>query len=647
MKPLSWYASLHSAAETNPSNRPSLKRWPWRKSFNDCENQGFRGQDAGGNGWCQTDRVMKHLNLRSYLQTLQREGELKVVEESIDPHLDLAEIQRRVVARRGPALLFAKVSGTDFPVVANLFGTRRRIELAFGENPIRFVRRVVEAAHSLMPPKLSRLWEFRDLARDALSLGTRAVKTGPAIDTLIRPARLTMLPQIKSWPKDGGAFLTLPLVYSEHPGTGKGNLGMYRIQLYEDTIAGMHFQIHRGIGFHYHESEQRNVPLPVNLFLGGPPALIMAAIAPLPEDIPELILAALLQGERIRLIRDRKISPLPVVAEADFTLVGSVPPRKRRLEGPFGDHYGYYSMTHEYPVFEVDRIYHRRDAVFPATVVGRPPQEDHYIGEYLQDLLSPVFPLVMNGVADVRAYDEAGVHTLAAAVVKNRYWKEAFMAALRILGEGQLSLTKFLLVTDAPLSLKEFKPLLMHILERADFASDLYVFANVAQDTLDYTSRKLNEGSKAILLGLGEKRFALREAPAAELKNPQFRKMIVFAPGVLVVEGPAWKENDHCIHELLQEEAVQGFRMIIMADNANNCAKDEASFMWTVFTRFEPAADIFALQSAVQRYHVLLSAPILLDCRVKPWFPPEVKPLAETVAKIDSLWPRIFPDDKL
>ncbi len=590
---------------------------------------------------------MKHLNLQSYLQTLQREGELKVIEEPVDPHLDLAEIQRRVVSRQGPALLFAKVKGTDFPVVTNLFGTRRRIDLAFGENPIRFVKRVVEAAHTLMPPTLSKLWDFRDLARDLLTAGTRPAKTGPAMDRLVCPARLKMMPQIKSWPMDGGAFLTLPLVYSEHPETGKGNLGMYRIQLYEDAVAGMHFQIHRGIGFHYHESEKRNVSLPVNLFLGGPPALIMAAIAPLPEDVPELILAALLQGERIRLIRDKKISPLPVVAEADFTLVGSVPPRKRRLEGPFGDHYGYYSLAHEYPVFEVDRIYHRRDAVFPATVVGRPPQEDHYIGEYLQDLLSPVFPLVMNGVTAVRAYDEAGVHTLAAAIVRNRYWKEAFMAALRILGEGQLSLTKFLLVADVPLSLKDFKPLLMHILERADFASDLYVFANVSQDTLDYSSRKVNEGSKAILLGLGDKRFELRETPAEPLKNPAFRNMCIFAPGVLVVEGPAWKENDPCIRELLREEAVRGFRMVILADNASDCVKDEASFMWTVFTRFEPAADIFALENTLQRYHVSLSAPILLDCRVKPWFPPEVKPSPETVARIDSLWPRIFPADNM
>jgi UbiD family decarboxylase len=590
---------------------------------------------------------MRHPNLHSFIETLRGEGELWVIDEPIDPFLELAEIQRRVVERQGPALLFTRVARTEFPVITNLFGTPRRIELAFGENPVRFVRRLAEAAENLIPPTISRLWSFRDLMKTACRLGTRKRRSGPAVERVIRPAGLKALPQIQSWPGDGGAFLTLPLVYTEHPSSGVGNLGMYRIQLYEDGIAGMHFQIHRGIGFHYHEAERLGRALPVNLFLGGPPALIMSAIAPLPENIPELVLASLFQDGRLDLIRDPSISPLPVVAEADFTLVGSVPPTKRRMEGPFGDHYGYYSLAHDYPVLEVSKIYHRSNAVFPATVVGRPPQEDHYIGEYLQDLFSPLFPLVMNGVVSVWAYDEAGVHPLAAAVVKERYWKEAFMAAQRILGEGQLSLTKFLLVTDAHLPLKEFRPLLTHILERADFATDLYVFSNVSQDTLDYSSRKMNEGSKAILMGLGDKRFDLLDAPGADLRNPAFRAQRVYAPGVLVVEGPKWKENDPCIQELLHEKAVEGFRWVILADSAAECVRDEASFLWTVFTRFEPAADIHSKEFQLQRYHVSLSSPILFDCRVKPWYPPLVEPSPETVARVDEIWPKIFRGKRL
>ena len=276
---------------------------------------------------------MGHRNLRSYLESLRREGELHVIEEAVDPCLELAEIQRRTVAQQGPALLFTRVAGTEFPVATNLFGTRRRIELAFGEDPIRFFERLAEAAETLMPPALSRLWAFRDLGGTLLKAGTRCRRSGPAVECLMRPARLKALPQIKSWPDDGGAFLTLPLVYTEHPDTGRANLGMYRIQLYEEEVAGMHFQIHRGIGFHYYEAERRGHPLPVNLFLGGPPALILSAIAPLPENIPELVLASLLQGSRLDLIRDPHISSLPVVAEAEFPLVGSVPPTSAAGKG--------------------------------------------------------------------------------------------------------------------------------------------------------------------------------------------------------------------------------------------------------------------------------------------------------------------------
>jgi 4-hydroxybenzoate decarboxylase subunit C len=581
-------------------------------------------------------------NIRDYLDILKREGELQVIDLPIDPYLELAEIQRRVVSRQGPALLFTSVKGTQFAVATNLFGARRRIELAFGKKPCRFFKRVAEAVERLSKPSLSDLWDFRDIAGTILKLGARNRRSGPVLERIINPARLTALPQIQSWPMDGGPFLTLPLVYTEHPVSGKANIGMYRNQIFDDATAGMHFQIHRGMGFHYYESEKQQKPLSANIFLGGPPALIMSAIAPLPENIPEIVLASLLQGRKINVIRNPEIGPLPVVAEAEFAIIGHIPPNVRRTEGPFGDHYGYYSLAHPFPVLQVDRIYHRNNAIFPATVVGRPRQEDHYIGEYLQELFSPIYPLVMNGVQAVWAYDDAGVHPLAAAVVRDRYPKEAFMAALRILGEGQLSLTKFLMVTDAWLDLKQFRPLLTHILERADFASDLFIFSPVSQDTLDYTSGKMNEGSKAILMGLGEKRFMLQSAPKADLKKPIFRKQKVYSPGVLVVEGPKWREQDAMAQQLLEEEAVEPFRIVCLVDDAAECVESEESFLWAVFTRFEPAADIYAKQSRVERFHVQLSSPIIIDCRLKPWFPPLVQPLPETVDRVDALWPKIF-----
>jgi UbiD family decarboxylase len=584
---------------------------------------------------------LRHPSLGSFLQTLRRERELHVIDEAVSPNLVLAEIHRRTVSAAGPALLFTRVDGSRFPVVTNLFGTRRRIDLAFGDDPAKFIRSIVEAAASSMPPKLSTLWRHRSLLKSVPQLGLRPRRSGPVMQHAL--PQVTELPQVTSWPRDGGAFITLPLVYTEDPETGKGNLGMYRLQIYDERTTGMHFQIHRGIGFHYHIAERLNQALPANVCIGGPPALIMAAIAPLPENVPELVFASLLQGGRLAVVRNGSTNGLPVAAEAEFALIGRVPPRIRRREGPFGDHYGYYAQQHDFPLFQIDRIYHRSNAVYPATIVGRPRQEDHYIGEYLQELFSPIFPLIMNGVVSVWAYDDAGVHPLAAAVVKERYRKEAFMAALRILGEGQLSLTKFLIVTDSPLPLHDFRRVLVHVLERADFASDLTVFSDVAQDTLDYTSGMFNVGSKAILMGLGDKRFPLHTDLVCELRDSAFRRQAMFAPGVLVVEGPPWRENDDAVQKLLLEDAVRPFRLVCLVDDAAECTRDEASFLWTVFTRFEPAADIHAKEACVRRFHVRLSAPVVFDCRMKPWYPPPVEADPNTIAQVDKLWPKIFP----
>jgi UbiD family decarboxylase len=456
--------------------------------------------------------------------------------------------------------------------------------------------------------------------------------------------RLGALPAIQAWPEDGGPFLTLPLVYTEHPETVWGNVGLYRNQIYDDRTLGMKINIQRGGGFHHHAAEQLGRDLPVHLFLGGPPALILAAVAPLPENVPELVFASMLAGERIPIARMAEVGALPIAAEAEFLLTGRIPCGRRRLEGPFGDHYGYYARAHEFPIMEVDRLFHRREPVFPATVVGRPRQEDHWIGEYLQELFGPIFPLVLNGVLDVWAYDDAGVHPLASAVVRERYPREAFMAALRVLGEGQLSLTKFLLATDARLELRDFRRVLVHVLERADFATDLFVFSNVAQDTLDYTGPALNRGSKAVLLGLGQRRHVLRETVAAELRDPRFARQRVFAPGVLVVQAPPWRDDARAlVQALVEEPAAAPFRLVCLVDDAEQAASDDASFLWTVFTRMEPAADIHARRAELRRFHVALDAPVVFDCRIKPGLPPLTEPAPETVTRVDARWGKLFP----
>jgi UbiD family decarboxylase len=581
-----------------------------------------------------------HPNVRSFLKTLKSENELLTIEAEIDPYLELAEIHRRVIDRGGPALLFRRVKGSPYPVVTNMFGTAKRIDLAFGPKPERLVREVVEAAESLLPPKPAELWKHRGLALDALKLGTKKTGDAPILEAADRPARLDQLPILTTWQDDGGPFITLPLVYTEHPETGKHNLGMYRVQRYDAATAGLHWQIHKGGGFHYHAAEKMGQALPVTVFLGGPPALILSAIAPLPEDVPELMLASVLAGQKIKVTNDPS-GKYRLIAEAEFALVGRVPPHERRPEGPFGDHYGYYSLQHDYPVFHVDVVYHRRDAIYPATVVGKPRQEDFFIGDYLQELLSPLFPLVMPSVSDLWSYGETGFHSLAAAVVRERYAREALVSGFRILGEGQLSLTKFLLLTDKPQNLRDFPAVLEHVLARVRWETDLFIFSNLAFDTLDYTSGKINHGSKAILLGLGD---AIRELPRefhGELPTGISRAE-VFCGGCLVVEGKSFTDAPDQAARLAKDPRLAEWPLVVLHDDAE-VARSAANFLWATWTRFEPAADIHAARVEVDRHHLSYSPPIVIDARMKPGYPDELNVRPDIAELVDRRWRKYFP----
>ncbi len=581
-------------------------------------------------------------DLHSFLVLLQKESELHEIDIPVDPYLEIAEIHRRVIAQGGPALLFTNVKGSRFPVATNLFGSHRRLELAFGRRPQQFVTDVVRAAETLLPPSFSKIWSFRHLFVQGLKIGTKRISTAPILEEKQVPARLMELPLLTSWHTDGGAFVTLPLVYTEHPG-GKGhNLGMYRIQRYDDQTTGIHWQIHKGGGYHYHEAELRDEPLPLSLFIGGPPALMMAAIAPLPENIPELMLASLLLGDKLPLIND-PAGGHPLVASAEFTAKGVVPPHLRRPEGPFGDHYGYNSLTHDYPVFQVDRLYHRKNAIYPATVVGRPRQEDFYIGDFLQDLLSPLFPLVMSGVRQLKTFGETGFHCLAAARVQDRYPREAFASGLRILGEGQLSLTKFLIITDGDIDVADFKKLWVHVLERVDWQKDLFVFANVSQDTLDYTGPSVNTGSKGMLMGLGkDPRNILPEKFTGDLPHGCSAPK-VFLPGTLVIQGDTFQADNGFADRLAKSQELKDWPIVLLVDSTAQATESLQEFLWAFFTRFEPAADIHASLRTEKRFHVGLKSPIVFDCRLKPWYPHVLEVDPNTKALVDEKMVKILP----
>ncbi|NBW82522.1 UbiD family decarboxylase [bacterium] len=518
-------------------------------------------------------------NLREFIAALRARGEVQDIETQVDPNLELAEIHRRVIEANGKVLFFKNVKGSPFPVVTNLFGNVSRIELAFGNRPEKFVQRAADLVHHALPPKLSTFWGARDLAFDALKIGLRNRRNAPVfeVESPLLPGRgLDELPALVQWPEDGGRFVTLPLVYTQHPETGKHNLGMYRIHIYDEKTTGMHWQIHKGGGFHYSVAQKQNKSLPVNLLIGGPPALILSAIAPLPEDIPELMLCSLLLGEKLPMSK-RDDLPYPVVSEAEFAIIGEVPAHERKSEGPFGDHYGYYSLAHPYPVFNVKRMFHRKDAIYPATVVGKPRQEDFYIGDYLQKLLSPLFPIVMPSVLELKTYGETGFHALAAARVKDRYEREAIASGLRILGEGQLSLQKFLMLTDGNVDLNNFRQTLVHFLERTNWEKDLFVISNVSQDTLDYSGPKVNEGSKGIWLALGDKRRELRSDPPGQLPSG-IRDAKVFVPGCLVVNGPKYSESKDFAAEIANHPELSKYELVLLVDGVDLSVSSFAGF---------------------------------------------------------------------
>src|SRR6266850_8570124 len=584
-----------------------------------------------------------HPNLRTFLDLLHRENDIVTIKAEVDPYLEMAEIHRRVIDQGGPALLFKRVKGSRYPVVTNLFGTERRIERAFGPKPETLVRDLVDVAESLLPPKTAELWKHRSMMLDVMRLGTRNTTRSPVTQVVDQPPRLDQLPVLTTWQEDGGPFITLPLVYTENPDTKKHNLGIYRMQVYDPQTTGLHWQIQKGGGFHYTEAERLGQSLPVTVFLGGPPALILAAIAPLPEDIPELVLASLLAGEKLKMSKNPLGGPHRLAAEAEFALVGQAPPNTRRPEGPFGDHYGYYSLQHEYPVFEVNAVFHRRDAIYPATVVGKPRQEDFFIGDYLQELLSPLFPLVMPSVRDLWSYGETGFHSLAAAVVKERYGREALVSGFRILGEGQLSLTKFLLLTDTPEDLRDFPRLLEHLLARFRPATDLFIFSNVSMDTLDYTSGKVNEGSKAIMLGLGEAVRALPREFQGELPGA-VSVAEVFCSGCLVIQGKSYEEDPEQAARLAKEPALADWPLVVLHDDAS-IARSAPDFLWSTWTRFEPASDIYAADTKVLRHHLAYTGPIVIDARTKPGFPRELIVRDDIGELVDRRWREYFHRD--
>lgn len=595
---------------------------------------------------------MGYRNFRACLTDLERSGQLVRIEQEVDPYLEAAEIHRRVFQAGGPAIYYARVKGCSFPMASNVFGTLPRMRFLF-QDTLERVRRLVEL--KVDPGNFwKRPWRYRTVPGTLWSLRPRPVARGPI---LAHQTTISRLPQLQCWPGDGGAFITLPQVYTEdvdHPGWRHSNLGMYRVQLsggqYQpDREVGLHYQIHRGIGVHHAAALRRGVPFRVNIFVGGPPALTLAAVMPLPEGMPELTFAGALAGHRVSLIRQP--GGLPIAAEADFCLVGTVDPTRQLPEGPFGDHLGYYSLAHPFPVLEVERVYHRADAVWPFTVVGRPPQEDTAFGQIIHELTGPIIPTVVSGVKAVHAVDATGVHPLLLAIGSERYVpyagrrkpQELLTCANAILGQGQLSLAKYLVIVaheDNPeLDIHDIPAFFRHLLERVDWTTDLHFQTCTTMDTLDYSGTGLNEGSKLVIAAAGPPRRALPTSLPEGLRLPDgFRDPRLCLPGVLAVTGPAADVAiERSWHDLDARGPINDFPLIVVVDDSDFTARHLNNFLWVAFTRSNPGADVYGIDSFTQQKHWGCRGSLVMDARIKPHHAPPLIEDATVAKRVDQL----------
>ncbi len=576
--------------------------------------------------------TLAHLDLRQFIFALEKQNELVRIRVEVSANQEICAIQQRVLLQGGKALLFEQVEGSPYRVVSNLFGTQKRVEEALGMHPAELGEKLVSLAQRLMPPSLRAIWDARGDLYSIAKARMKTVRTGPVQDCVDEPPMLSKLPVLTCWPLDGGPFFTLPLVHTVDPKTGIGNLGIYRLQRYDDTSTGMHWQIEKGGGFHFQKACERNVPLKASVILGGPPALTIAAIAPLPEGIDERMLAALILGRPLEVI-ERASTGHRIPAAAEFVLEGTVKNGDVRREGPFGDHLGHYSHFADFPVFRVDRILSREDAIYPATVVGKPPQEDFFIGVALEEMTVPLLRMMRPAIQDLWSYPESGFHPLAAVKVRERYPKEALKHAFGVLGEGQLSLTKVLVTVGEDCDdLRDFAKVSGCIWKHLSAEEGMFLLAPTAQDTLDFTGPAMNTGSRLLLIATPRPTGPLRTAPPKMPPkpsdiHPHVDALTPFGEAFLIARLKDGADRE-AVREALMRHAVTKEYLFHVLVSMDVPIDDPMMILWGWFTRFDPLADIYPSAKRVEGNRLLFSFPICIDATWKPGYrkPVEIAP---------------------
>ena len=589
---------------------------------------------------------MAYLSLEECLLDLEKAGQLVRVKEQVDPNLEMAAIHLRVHEMGGPALLFENVKGSKFRAASNIFGTLQRSQFIFRKN-FELVQQLIKLKDDPVGAIKSPLKNF--------SAGLAALQAIPLKNPSSKPVlqneiKISDLPLIKHWPLDGGAFVTLPQVYTEDadkPGIMHANLGMYRIQLngneYEpDKEIGLHYQLHRGIGVHQAKANKKGEALKVSIFVGGPPSHSVAAVMPLPEGISEMTFAGVLGGRRFRYVyRDGYC----ISTDADFVITGEVRPGENKPEGPFGDHLGYYSLAHLFPLMRVHKVYAKNNAIWPFTVVGRPPQEDTSFGQLIHELTGSAIQQEIPGLKEIHAVDAAGVHPLLLAIGSERYTpytpakqpSELLTIANHVLGTGQLSLAKFLFITaddQNQVTTKNIIGFMQFILQRIKWERDIHFYTNTTIDTLDYSGTGLNSGSKVVFAAYGEIiRELANEVPAALQGLNDFREPFITIPGMCVLQTNRF--TDYNATQILissldnqlkpKKNELKNLPLIILADNSGFTSKNLNNFLWTTFTRCNPSHDIYGIDSFMSNKHWGCRGPLIIDARVKPHHSPPVE----------------------
>jgi 4-hydroxy-3-polyprenylbenzoate decarboxylase len=601
---------------------------------------------------------MAYQTLEDCLLDLEKKGELLRIKEEVDLYLEMASIHLRIHGKGGPAILFENVKGSKYKCASNIFGTLERSRFIFREN-FETVRSLIEMKNE---PISALKHPFKNLKTILSSFNAFPKKTNKTIAEHFDKISLKELPQIHHWKKDGGAFITLPQVYSEDPqqaGILHANLGMYRVQIsgneyQQNEEVGLHYQIHRGIGVHQHKALKKGVPLKVSIFVGGPPSHSLAAVMPLPEGMSEMSFAGVLGGRRFRYFYEDGYC---FSADADFVITGEIS-NETKPEGPFGDHLGYYSLTHDFPVMKVSGIYSKKNAIWPFTVVGRPPQEDTFFGALIHDLSGKAIEKEIPGLKEIHAVDAAGVHPLLLAIGSERYTPfdtkkrpaELLTIANRVLGTGQLSLAKYLLIAADEKSLlhtHDVEAFFRFVLERIDLKRDLHFQTNTTIDTLDYSGEQLNNGSKLVMAAYGNpSRTLCKEIPSAFTQLNGFEKPQLVFPGVITIQTTPFisyentNEEMQRLSEQLRPHANQlsNTPLLIVCDDSEFVSHTLNNFLWTTFTRSNPSHDVYGVNSCFNHKHWACEAPLIIDARKKPHHAPELELDEATERKVDRLF---------